>query len=452
MRAVFFCCVCLVASPAFAEWKVNLAHNPSVEDDANHDQLPDAWQASAYDSLAKLEWDDGVARSGRHSLRIRDTKHPTGTSWKENTGRWISAKRFSVTPGATYTLEAWIKTQDVTGRAVVQIAWWNQNKWLAESTSTAVSGTCDWQRVTVTAKAPPEADTAMIYLGLANSQGTAWYDDINMIEGNDLPRDCQPVILPPHRNLRSDMPEALGLLTPGDRTLRGVRFHVASAPDSQGPKVIVLRGQGHEKAPPSVTIPVGRQCDALYFLHGCLGAQREARVGQYDLLYEEREFVEHRYVSDTGELVLDRTPGVLLIQTPKIKGLVGFLNQVGSVDLGGLTVEGSTPFAAVVVSSLDGQPLGTSRRMLITAVARAENFGQAFSAGKQSVPERGRKPVLAEPVRCTITLALPGPATVFPLDPSGKRRSPVTVQVESQTMRLNLEGVKSPWCEVVIGE
>lgn len=291
MRVLFFCCVCLVASPAFAEWKVNLADNPSVEDDANHDQLPDAWRASAYDSPAILDWNDGVAHSGRRSLRIRDTKHPTGTSWRENTGRWTSAKRFSVIPGATYTLEAWIKTQDVTGRAAVQIAWWNQNKWLAESTSTAISGTRDWQRVTVTAKAPSEADAAMIYLGLSNSQGTAWYDDINMIQGSELPRDCQPVDLPAHRNLRGDMPETLGRLTPGNRTLRGVRFHIASATDSQGIGVIVLQGQGHEKASPSVTIPVGRQCDVLYFLHGCMGAQRGARVGQYDLLYEDGQTV-----------------------------------------------------------------------------------------------------------------------------------------------------------------
>lgn len=297
MRALFLCCVCLATSPALADWKVNFAENPSVEDDANRDQVPDGWQASPYGSPAKLDWDSEVVHSGRHSLRIRDTKHPTSTVWKDNTGRWVSDKRLSVAPGATYTLEAWIKTENATGRAVAQIAWWNQSKWLAESNSSAVTGTSDWQRVTVTAKVPPEADTAMIYLGLSNSQGTAWFDDINMVEGTELPRDYQAVELSSLRNFsvprvtRGDKGgqalEALGQLVPGNVWFRGVPMHIASATDTQGIGLIVLQGQGHEKAPSSVTIPLERKASTLHFLHACIGAKPGIRVGQYDLLYDD---------------------------------------------------------------------------------------------------------------------------------------------------------------------
>lgn len=297
MRALFLCCLCLMTSPTLAEWKVNFADNPSVEDDANRDQVPEGWDASPYGSPARLDWDSEVAHSGRHSLRIRDTKHPTSTVWKDNTGRWVSVKRRSVTPGTTYTLEAWVKTQDVTGRAIAQIAWWNQNKWLAESNSKAVTGTSDWQRVTVTANAPPEADTAMIYLGLSNSQGAAWFDDINMIEGDRLPQDYQTVDLSAHCNfsvpqaIRGDKTvqglKTLGQLTPGNVSLRGVPLHIAADAITQGVRLIVLQNQSQGKTPASVTIPLARKAQVLYFLHGCTGAKAGARVGQYDLLYED---------------------------------------------------------------------------------------------------------------------------------------------------------------------
>jgi hypothetical protein len=84
-------------------------------------------------------------------------------------------------------------------------------------------------------------------------------------------------------------------------------------------------------------------------------------------------------------------------------------------------------------------------------VARAENTGQAFSDGKRTVPDRGREPVLVEPVQATVTVAMPASAVVYPLDPTGKRREPVAAAFEQGTLRLDLEGVRSPWCEVVVG-
>ena len=104
----------------------------------------------------------------------------------------MSASKKPVTAGETYTLEAWIKTDAVTGQADARIAWFSEKNWLAESVSPRVKGTHDWQRVTVTTQAPAGAVAAMVYLGLRRARGppgsTTWLW---------LPAlDCQPTFGP----------------------------------------------------------------------------------------------------------------------------------------------------------------------------------------------------------------------------------------------------------------
>jgi hypothetical protein len=76
-------------------------------------------------------------------------------------------------------------------------------------------------------------------------------------------------------------------------------------------------------------------------------------------------------------------------------------------------------------------------------VARAENTGQAFDRNKSRVPERGRTPVLAEPVDATVTLPW-AEATAYPLDETGRRRKPLPAGAA-----LELREARSPWVELV---
>ena len=109
-----------------------------------------------------------------------------------------------------------------------------------------------------------------------------------------------------------------------------------------------------------------------------------------------------------------------------------------------------TPFAAVTVSSLDARPVGRSRRLLVTAVARAENTGQAFYRNKTAIPETGRPPVLVEPVDCTVRLAMPARATVCPLDETGKPRRPLTSVFDGRQLRFDTAAARSPWLQVAV--
>jgi hypothetical protein len=133
--------------------------------------------------------------------------------------------------------------------------------------------------------------------------------------------------------------------------------------------------------------------------------------------------------------------------------VVGFAagkpQRIGPVEM---TIE-SPAFAAVTVSSLDGQPLTESRRLLVTACARTENTGQKWNEARTSVGDQwGRAPVLIEPVRATITLTRAvaggkGSATLIPLDGSGKPAASVPAEKRDDgSLRVRLgDGTATLW-------
>jgi len=129
-----------------------------------------------------------------------------------------------------------------------------------------------------------------------------------------------------------------------------------------------------------------------------------------------------------------------------VRAAVGYLADAGKVEVGEVTIECSTPFASVMLVSLDGQPVGESRRLLLTAVARAENTGQAFSPGRTEIPERGRAPVLAEPVDCTVTLRTDVPLHAYPLSPTGGKRDDQLATVQRDGgLSVSVSHAHSPW-------
>jgi hypothetical protein len=160
----------------------NFAENPSFEEDANRDALPDGWRPMAFESPARLAWDASVARTGRRSLRIRDSINETTTTttdWKTCTGRWVTRAR-AVRPGTEYRLEVWVRTEQVSGSANAHLAWQRGSSWLSEIRTPSVSGTSDWQQLVVAGIAPEEADSVVVSLNLSRSKGAAWFDDVRV--------------------------------------------------------------------------------------------------------------------------------------------------------------------------------------------------------------------------------------------------------------------------------
>jgi hypothetical protein len=151
--------------------------------------------------------------------------------------------------------------------------------------------------------------------------------------------------------------------------------------------------------------------------------------------------------SDTGQLVLDREAGVFTANAPNARIAMGFLGEVGPIELDGVTIDCDTPFASISVVSLDGQPIEEARRLLITAVARAENTGQAFLDNHSAIPEWGKPPVLVEPVNARVTINASAALKAWPLTARGERGQAdrVPVSVEDGQTTIDLKNAQSPW-------
>lgn len=75
--------------------------------------------------------------------------------------------------------------------------------------------------------------------------------------------------------------------------------------------------------------------------------------------------------SDTGELDRDWSEGILRIDSPRVQAASGWVGGK-TITLGDLEVRVETPTATVAAIALDDAPLSRSRRILVTAVGRAE--------------------------------------------------------------------------------
>lgn len=158
----------------------NLAPNPSFDVDANRDLQPDGWTPNSFQSQGMLEWNKTVSRSGEASLRASDPGTGLKSDWKQSSCRWASLPR-PVQSGTRYAFEVWVKSKDLEANVRGMISWQTRSKWLAESPTTqTVAGTQDWQKLTVTAEAPSEADEMILILELRGGKGTVWFDDIQV--------------------------------------------------------------------------------------------------------------------------------------------------------------------------------------------------------------------------------------------------------------------------------
>ncbi len=138
--------------------------------------------------------------------------------------------------------------------------------------------------------------------------------------------------------------------------------------------------------------------------------------------------------SDTGEIVHDWQAGQVKIDTPRTQAVIGFFGNefVETRDLR-LTLTNGV-FAAVALTSLDGEPLPKSQRLLLTATGRAD---------PSDAPR-------LEPVAGEVTLRWFAPSQhdrkVFALDLTGRRLK--EVPLAGRGFRLQPE-LNAAWYEII---
>lgn len=186
------------------------------------------------------------------------------------------------------------------------------------------------------------------------------------------------------------------------------------------------------------------------------------------------------FLSDTGEILYDRTQRLYRIQSPRAAGVFGFVSGK-KITAGALDVE-APQFVSVLLTPLDGAPIADSRRLLLTTPGytlrsqpavtpprpqRLVNYGNtsdrwtlerepAFANKPSGNRDAGVQPVWMERVESFVTIRTSASAlTVYPLDGAGNRLDPLTASDLERAdggFRLHLQAdgqAFAPWYEIL---
>jgi hypothetical protein len=157
------------------------------------------------------------------------------------------------------------------------------------------------------------------------------------------------------------------------------------------------------------------------------------------------------HVSDTGELWWQGgDKGLVTLETGRSQALSGYL-KAHPKQLKNLSAAVENEFCAITLSSLDGQPLSQSRRMLLTTGARVANTGMTWNEKRTTLTDWGSAPPSLEPVVGKVTLRnLERAAAVeaVALDGAGRRGAPIPAVKTAAGWELTIGGVVTPWYEI----
>ncbi|MFB3881937.1 MAG: hypothetical protein ACE149_11785 [Armatimonadota bacterium] len=141
------------------------------------------------------------------------------------------------------------------------------------------------------------------------------------------------------------------------------------------------------------------------------------------------------YESQTREILLDSEQATLVVNTPRTAG--GCAVAPGRLSAGPLEVELEASGGAVWVSSVDGEPIASSKRMLLVHITDVQNSGARFGDQRRHVlEESGGLPYLARRGKARVSLTNGGAEAlqVWALDMSGRRLAQVPVVSEGRSV------------------
>ncbi len=136
----------------------------------------------------------------------------------------------------------------------------------------------------------------------------------------------------------------------------------------------------------------------------------------------------------------DPTRGRLVIDTPHTQGIAGWPGG-DPAEMKDLAIATEDPFAVVVATSVGPAPIATTKRLLVTALARVEPTGFRWADGwKREVAQPGVPPLLQEPIRATVRWRHKGPVKAYALDNTGARLRPMDLKTAAGGVELVIDG------------
>ncbi len=162
-------------------------------------------------------------------------------------------------------------------------------------------------------------------------------------------------------------------------------------------------------------------------------------------------------VSDTEELAwhltTDKT-NVVTVDTERSQALIGFI-KANPKKLSNLAADIENDFCAIVLNSLDSEPISNSARMLLTACARSENTDMVWNESRTRTKNSGKAPSMIEPVIGKIILRNLNQAktvSVKALDAAGQAiGEPIAGKLTEDAWEVEIGAPATTWYEVSVG-
>jgi len=153
-------------------------------------------------------------------------------------------------------------------------------------------------------------------------------------------------------------------------------------------------------------------------------------------------------VSSTGHLRWkegqNKTDGFFTMNTDATKAVVGFAAGQ-TCSLGDVTIKPESRFAAIYVTAQGkDETISSAKRLLVVAMARARNTGMKMNEAGDQLLDKGKAPILLEPVKASITIRRPGNPRVIPLDHDGNRTDK-TLPVSNGTFAIDGARDQTPY-------
>ncbi|OHB60023.1 MAG: hypothetical protein A2Y12_05605 [Planctomycetes bacterium GWF2_42_9] len=148
----------------------NMVKNSGFEKGAS--ETPDKW-FSWSNCGATFTWTTDYKYMGQRSAKIYNSSN--GSSC------WYRDTIYHLTPGKQYTFEAKVKTSNIIGSgAILSIECLNSSKTNIKSYSSSyITGTHDWQDISITFTAPAGTVYVRVEPGLVGT-GTTWFDELKL--------------------------------------------------------------------------------------------------------------------------------------------------------------------------------------------------------------------------------------------------------------------------------
>ncbi|NRA39072.1 MAG: hypothetical protein HRU15_13090, partial [Planctomycetes bacterium] len=111
--------------------------------------------------------------------------------------------------------------------------------------------------------------------------------------------------------------------------------------------------------------------------------------------------------SMTKELSWNYGDGYMTINTPRAQGATGFFKKSGKIELGDIIIDSQNEYGSVLVISLDGLPLKSSKSILVQTATEDKTYGfttKDDSDGFKTISRLGGYPLNVKPVNATVTI------------------------------------------------